>query len=498
MRMLLIARSGWGCNMVEKVYERSVGEFADDKYGIYAKTTIENRALPALYDGLKMVHRRTLYSMYDLGLTSTGAPTKTARVTGNTIGKFHPHGDKPVDDAISTLVRSSASPILGTGNWGTMVDEAASSRYTNCTLSRYAELVFFDPRYTAVMDMVPNYDGKDVEPVVLPALLPNLLLNGGDGIAVGATMSCPQFDLNAVCNAVIATIKKGEVLTPKECARILNKANFPFGGHFCLTDKKNKADLVDYFTTGDKTLTVGCDYTVTGNEMLLHGFAPPYSTESAYLRLLNALRQDDRIDSAFDATDSKTGKVVAKVVFRKIRGHKGDYVEEAQAVYDRYLVGTKTYKTNLTLRSLVDGKAVSTFKTTTIPEILFLWCEARMELEKKSLSHQISSIKNQLNRLRILLLACKHRNIVLKAMTVKNPAEYLMKELTLEQDEADYILDQPVRRLTRLSEDDLFKKHKEENRRLAELQKIDIKDKVIQETERLRSLLSGKKEKKNG
>src|SRR5271154_1531182 len=175
----------------------------------YAMSVIIGRALPDVRDGLKPVHRRILFGMYELGLTSTKAYRKCAKIVGEVLGKFHPHGDSPVYDALVRMAQdfNMRYPLIdGQGNFGSVDgDPPAAMRYTEARLARASALLLEDIDRDTV-DLQPNYDEKDEEPVVLPATFPNLLINGGSGIAVGMATNIPTHNPGEIIDATLALI----------------------------------------------------------------------------------------------------------------------------------------------------------------------------------------------------------------------------------------------------------------------------------------------------
>ena len=203
----------------------SLAVFGTREMGIYAEEVNLSRAVPDLIDGLKPVQRRIMWAASLLGKDFV----KTARLVGDIIGRYHPHGDASVAGAITTIVQSNVPVISGKGNWGSLIDPAAAMRYTNCRLSNYG-WSFFDPDYInkSVSSFVPNYDDTTVEPVSLPSLMPNVLLNGGDGIGVGTTTMLPTFTPESVA-AVMTRLLSGEKLVALDFAKTLKYAN-RYGG----------------------------------------------------------------------------------------------------------------------------------------------------------------------------------------------------------------------------------------------------------------------------
>ncbi len=203
---------------IGKVIPAEIVQEMRKNYLDYAMSVIVSRALPDVRDGLKPVHRRILFAMHEMGLRPSSAYTKSAKVVGETMGKFHPHGDGPIYDAIVRLAQdfSMRYPLIdGQGNWGSVDgDPAAAMRYTECRPARITEVLLRDIEKETV-DLEPNFDGTIKEPKYLPALLPNLLLMGAEGIAVGMATKIPPHNLTEVTDAVIATIEKGEVIAVK-------------------------------------------------------------------------------------------------------------------------------------------------------------------------------------------------------------------------------------------------------------------------------------------
>src|SRR5947209_9869939 len=209
-----------------------LGKALSERYLAYALSTITSRALPDARDGLKPVHRRLLHAMRELGLDPAAGFKKCARVVGDVIGKFHPHGDQAVYDALVRLAQDFAVryPLVeGQGNFGNVDgDNAAAMRYTESRLTAVAQTLLEGLDEDAV-DFRPTYDGEDREPVVLPAAFPNLLANGATGIAVGMATSIPPHNLGELCQAVAALIDNPN-LQERTLFRLVRGPDFPTGG----------------------------------------------------------------------------------------------------------------------------------------------------------------------------------------------------------------------------------------------------------------------------
>ena len=214
-----------------KIVDQQINDILSDRYLSYALSTIMSRSLPDVRDGMKPVHRRLLFAMAQLNLKPEGAPKKSARVVGDVIGKFHPHGDQSVYDALVRLAQDFAVryPLIdGQGNFGNIDgDNAAAMRYTEAKLTTVAQLLLDGIDENAV-DFRPTYDGSEIEPVVLPGGFPNLLANGSSGIAVGMATNIPPFNVDDLCEAMLAMLD-GEV-DEKALVKMIPGPDFPTGG----------------------------------------------------------------------------------------------------------------------------------------------------------------------------------------------------------------------------------------------------------------------------
>jgi DNA gyrase subunit A len=199
----------------------------------YAMSVIVGRALPDVRDGLKPVHRRVLYAMSENGLTPTRPYVKCARIVGEVMGKYHPHGDSAIYDTLVRMAQdfSMRHPLVdGQGNFGSVDDDpAAAMRYTEARLTRIAQEMLRDLDMDTV-DFAPNYDGSANEPLVLPARFPNLLVNGSSGIAVGMATNIPPHNLREVCSAVVAFIDNRDITVEELIQKHVKGPDFPTGG----------------------------------------------------------------------------------------------------------------------------------------------------------------------------------------------------------------------------------------------------------------------------
>ena len=234
--------------MEEQIIRTDYSEVMQKSYIDYAMSVIISRALPDVRDGLKPVQRRTLYDMYELGIRWDRPFRKCARIVGDTMGKYHPHGDSSIYEALVVMAqdfKKGQALVEGHGNFGSIEgDGAAAMRYTEARLQKITQEVYLSDMDKGVVDFVPNFDETEKEPVVLPVRVPNLLLNGADGIAVGMATSIPPHNLGELADAVRAYMKNNDI-TVKGLMRYLKGPDFPTGGIVT-----NKDELLNIYETG--------------------------------------------------------------------------------------------------------------------------------------------------------------------------------------------------------------------------------------------------------
>ena len=234
--------------MEEQIIRTEYSEIMQKSYINYSMSVIISRALPDVRDGLKPVQRRTLYDMHELGIRYDRPYRKCARIVGDTMGKYHPHGDSSIYEALVVLAQDfKKGQILvdGHGNFGSIEgDGAAAMRYTEARLAKITQEVFLSDMDKGVVDFMPNFDETEKEPVVLPVRVPNLLLNGAEGIAVGMATSIPPHNLNEIVDAVKAYMKNNDI-TVKELMKYIKGPDFPTGGIVI-----NKDELLNIYETG--------------------------------------------------------------------------------------------------------------------------------------------------------------------------------------------------------------------------------------------------------
>lgn len=234
--------------MPQEMIHSEYSEIMQKSYIDYAMSVIVQRALPDVRDGLKPVQRRTLYDMYELGIRANGPYRKSARIVGDTMGKYHPHGDASIYDALVVMAqdfKKELPMVDGHGNFGSIEgDGAAAMRYTEARLAKVTQEVFLSDLDKDVVDFVPNFDETEKEPSVLPVRIPNILINGAEGIAVGMATSIPTHNPGEVIDLVIAYMKNSDMST-RQAMKYVKGPDFPTGGIVT-----NKDELEEIYSTG--------------------------------------------------------------------------------------------------------------------------------------------------------------------------------------------------------------------------------------------------------
>lgn len=455
--------------MSEKFKEKSIAKIAETNMFEYGSSVIEDRALPDYRDGLKPVHRRILWGMHLLGLRSNAAKQKSAKVSGYVMGEFSPHGDLATYGAMVGMENASVSLIEGQGNWGNFSDPPAAARYTECRLSKYSDFIMLDRECLNVVPMLPNYTNTNKEPLYLPALLPNLLLNGTQGIAVGTTTNIPPFKRKGVVKLVKKALK-GKEVSYKDCTKYL-KFHYKYGA-VCVSPK---SDIKEYFKTGDNSLKFSCDLVedIQKKTLTIIGIDPQFNEEKVYEKLMN-----HPLVQSFENHCEKDIKFVVK--FKRTIGNGknwNDTIDDIKSILTKSI----TFKTNVTIRKtrIVEGmkESTATFKKTTVPELINMWVRWRVKLETRRLEYRLSELKKELAYQELLKYAVSKIDIIMKVLKKKTNTldEDLAKALRITLDQSKVLLDRQIRSLSRLSESKITEKIKELKANIAET-KVLLKD----------------------
>jgi len=429
----------------ERIFPRRIEDEMRESYLDYSMSVIVGRALPDVRDGLKPVHRRILYSMNELGLTHNKPYKKSARVTGDTLGKYHPHGDMAVYDSMVRMVQdfSLRYPLLdGQGNWGSVDgDSPAAMRYTEVRLGRIADEMLGDLEKNTV-DFMPNFDESLQEPRILPAKLPNLLVNGSSGIAVGMATNIPPHNLTEVADGIVQYIDNPN-LTADQLLKIIKGPDFPTGGIV-----HGKKGIKNYFSTGRGSVQVRAVADVEemkgGRKAIIVTELPYQINKSSLLEniahLVNS-RQIEGISDIRDESDRKGMRIVLEL--------KRDANEE--------LVMNQLYKhTNLQVTFGVICLALvnNIPKILSMPELLHYYVEHRKEIVTRRTKFELVRAEERAHIVEGLRIALENLDQVVK--TIKQSKDRpqalvaLLKKFKLTDKQANAILDMRLHQLTGL------------------------------------------------
>ncbi len=437
----------------------------------YAMSVIIGRAIPDVRDGLKPVHRRCLYGMWEMGNTSDKPTKKSARVVGEVMGKFHPHGDSSIYDTIVKMAQPFSyryMPVLGQGNFGSIDgDSAAASRYTEVKLTQFAEEMLKDIEKETV-DFVPNYDESLKEPCVLPAKIPELLVNGTDGIAVGMATKMPPHNLREVCAAVTKYLENPEI-TVDDLMKIMPAPDFPTGGIIMGTDGVKNA-----YMTGQGRFVVrgvaNIEESESGNrgDRIIVTELPYQVNKAQWIEAIANMVKEKRLDGISDIRD-ESDKEGIRVVFELRKGTMAPVI--LNNLYRFTALESGFSVINL---AIVDGQP----KVLTLHGLLSAFVQHRINVIRRRSEFDLKKARERVHILEGLLLALARIDEVIAAIrssdTVDNARLTLISRFGLDEVQANAILQMQLRRLAALEHQKI----------------IDEKNGLVAEIERLTTLLS--------
>jgi len=444
------------------VKNETLRSFGKRNMTTYAVAVNLDRSVPDLFDGLKPVQRRILWGASKEAFSKF---EKTARVVGTVMGRYHPHGDSSIASAIETMVHHSTPTMFGKGNWGTMTDGAAAMRYTNCRLSGYGQ-TFFDSDYIndSVTSFVPNYDDKDVEPVTLPAQLPNVLLNGGEGIGVGITTYIPTFTAESMCE-VLERLLQGEKLKSLDFAKALKFAH-KWGGQFVQT-KENKTQWLQMFKGSTAAIQFESDLQVDrDHKRIVIEDWPPGTNLDKFVQKIRAMPECQRCANTKGST---TYTVECKPAYNYDQFDK--FVDKVRKATQQ----RRAFKINVTKREAQTVDGVTTFETKflalSVPQLLIAWLKERLQLEQRSLAYRVKKVEEQIDYCETLIHACAHIDQIVKIVRrSEDPEAALVKALKIQPHQAKWICDLQLRKISKLDESSYRTRLKEHQALLKQLQ----------------------------
>ena len=364
--------------------------------------------------------------------------------------------------AMQTMVHHNVPLLEGVGNWGGLLDPAAASRYTNVKMSKLGASVF-DPDYLAVTNMVPNYDDTTKEPVVLPVRLPLLVLNGAEGIGVGITSSIPTFTVESVIE-VLTEIFSGKKLEPKDYARIL-KPKQHWGGHL-VNSAANKKAWLELMETGKAKVQFEPHLKVDeAKKTIVIDEWPNGLSVDKFVDKVRALPECQR---CYNSKGSYTFTIECKKAYNLAQFQ--EFVQKIQ----RLARVNSSYKFNVTHRLSETNDGITTYQTEflslSVPQFFIRWAQLRLQLEKRCLEHRMLKQQAVIDYSKLLIFACDHLTVIFKALKTKNSAQFLVDHLKITQDQANQILDLKVRALSKLDQEVLKARLKDQEKAMRVLE----------------------------
>ena len=428
----------------EGVEQRSMADFTEQAYLNYSMYVIMDRALPHIGDGLKPVQRRIIYAMSELGLGADAKHKKSARTVGDVLGKFHPHGDSACYEAMVLMAQpfSYRYPLVdGQGNWGAPDDPKsfAAMRYTEARLARYAETLLSEVGQGTV-EWIDNFDGTLQEPEVLPARLPNLLLNGTTGIAVGMATDIPPHNLLEVAAACVQLLDQPDTEL-EQLMEHIQGPDFPTAAEI-ITPRE---DILKIYQTGRGSIRARAVYQVEDGEIVIS--ALPYQVSGAkVLEQIANQMQAKKLPMVADLRDESDHQNACRMVIVP-RSNRIDIPALMQHLFATTDLES-SYRFNSNVIGL-DGKP----QVKNLKQMLSEWISFRLETVRRRLQYRLDRVERRLHMLVGLLIAFLNLDEVIEIIrTEDQPKAVLMARFELSEMQADYILDTRLRQLARLEE----------------------------------------------
>ncbi|ALM51736.1 DNA topoisomerase IV subunit A [Halomonas huangheensis] len=422
----------------------SLREYTEKAYLDYSMYVILDRALPHIGDGMKPVQRRIIYAMRELSLTANAKYKKSARTVGDVLGKFHPHGDSACYEAMVLMAQafSYRYPLVdGQGNWGSPDDPKsfAAMRYTEARLSRFSEVLLSELGQGTV-DWTPNFDGTMNEPVVLPARLPHVLLNGGTGIAVGMATDIPPHNVREVVEATCHVLRNPGVTTA-DLMQYLPGPDFPTDAEIITP----RADLRKLYESGRGSVKLRARYTQEEGQVVITSV--PYQVSGAkVLEQIAAQMQAKKLPMVADLRDESTHEEPTRLVIEP-RSNRVD-IESLMAHLFATTDLEKNVRVNLNVIGL-DGRP----RVMPLPEMLGEWLNFRRTTVRRRLEHRLGKVQDRLHILEGLLIAYLNIDEVIRIIREEDePKTALMEAFGISERQSEAILELRLRHLAKLEE----------------------------------------------
>ncbi len=473
------------------VRQVNIGQEMRDAYLDYAMSVIVARALPDARDGLKPVHRRILYAMYDMGIRSDTPYKKSARIVGEVLGKYHPHGDAAVYESMVRLAQDFSmryTLVDGQGNFGSIDgDGPAAMRYTEARMADIGEELLVDIGKNTV-DFVDNFDGSLTEPTLLPCSIPNLLVNGSSGIAVGMSTNIPPHNLGEVCDALVYMLNNWDMLDDvgvEDLMRFIKGPDFPTGGlvYRHIDGEENGEDtLVSAYATGRGKITVRAKVHVEdmgrGKQRIIVSELPFQTNKSALVERVADLVRDGKLEGIADLRD-ESDRQGLRLVIELQRG------AEAKPILNRLFQLTQLQETfSIIMLALVDNEP----RFLTLKQALKVYLDHRLNVIKRRSEYDLARARERAHILEGYLKALDALDQVIatirKSQTVDTARANLQKLLKIDEAQAQAILDMQLRRLAALERKKIDDEYKEK------IKLIKYLEGLLQSHEKMRSVIA--------
>lgn len=458
-----------GLNAIERV---NIEQEMRAAYLDYAMSVIVARALPDARDGLKPVHRRILYAMYDMGLRANSPYKKSARIVGEVLGKYHPHGDSAVYESMVRMAQDFALRYVlidGQGNFGSIDgDSAAAMRYTEARMSLIGNELLTDIEKNTV-DFGENFDGSLQEPLVLPSSFPNLLVNGASGIAVGMSTNIPPHNLGEVCDALVYMLShwnRLDDITIHDLMTFIKGPDFPTGGVIYRHQGNGKDSeevedsLVAAYATGRGKITVRAKVHIEdmgrGKSRIIVSELPYQINKTTLIERIASLVQEGRLEGLANLRDESDRQNPVRLVIELQRG-----VEATDVMAQLFKLTPLQETFSIIMLALVDNQP----RTLTLKQSLRVYLEHRLEVVRRRSEYDLARARERAHILEGLLKALDNLDAVIalirKSRTVETARANLMRELSITELQAQAILDMQLRRLAALERKKIEEEHKE-------------------------------------
>ena len=429
---------------LEGVEQMPLREYTEKAYLDYSMYVIMDRALPQIGDGLKPVQRRIIYAMSELGLSAGQKPKKSARTVGDVIGKYHPHGDSACYEAMVLMAQdfSFRYPIVdGQGNWGSTDDPKsfAAMRYTESRLTSYAKSMLVELGHGTV-DWSPNFDGTLSEPVVFPARLPNLILNGTTGIAVGLSTDVPPHNLREVASALIHLIDNPKA-TVAALMKYIKGPDYPTGGELVTA----REDIKEIYKTGSGTLRLRAVYKIENDDIIITSL-PHQVSGSKVLEQIAAQMRNKKLPQVEDLRDESDHEDPTRLVITP-RSNRVDKDELMSHLFSTTSL-ERTCRVNMNIIGL-DGRP----QAFGLLRLLTEWLKFRKDTVKRRLAHRLQIVIDRLKILDGLLVVYLNIDEVIAIIRIEDqPKPVLMQRFKLSDVQSEAILNLRLRNLAKLEE----------------------------------------------